>query len=31
VPADEKLTAFIELDGDPGLTQNGGGHIAFAE
>jgi hypothetical protein len=29
--ADEKLTAFIELEWAIGLTRKGGGHIAFSQ
>jgi len=31
VRADEKLTAFIELEWAIGLTRKGGGHIAFSQ
>ena len=31
VHADEKLTAFIELEWAIGLTRKGGGHIAFSQ
>jgi hypothetical protein len=29
--ADEKLTAFMELESAIGLTRKGGGHIAFSQ
>jgi hypothetical protein len=31
VRADEKLTAFMELESAIGLTRKGGGHIAFSQ